>query len=106
MSMVVDYGTNFGSGLVYGTMNRPLAIHRPSALVDWVAVEVELHQIVERDQFRAARSRKEKAVRALWMPYADVAKGIDHLFVRENSVGSHEVAESVLQVTHGSLSKR
>jgi hypothetical protein len=38
------------------------------------------------------------------MAYADVAVGIDYIFVGENAVGDHEVAQQVFELAHGGFS--
>jgi hypothetical protein len=35
------------------------------------------------------------------MAHADVAIGIDHIFVRENAVGDDEVAQDIVDLAHG-----
>ena len=65
---------------------------------------IELDQIVAFDQFRRARARHEEAFRIVGMPHADMAIGIDDVFVGENTVGDNKVAQEIVELAHVGVS--
>ena len=91
---------NIGAGLEDCAMDRAFAVHHPSTLIDWIAVEVEFHNVVERHQFGAARPRHKEPVGPLGMPKADVTKSIHDVFVGQDTVSDDEIFEMGLQSSH------
>jgi hypothetical protein len=43
-------------------------------------------------------------LRIVGMTHADMAIGIDHVFVGEDAIGNDEVAENIVELAHGVLS--
>jgi hypothetical protein len=52
------------------------------------------------DQFRRQRARHEETLRIVGMAHADMAVGIDHVFVGENAIGDDEVAQEIVKLAH------
>src|SRR6516164_8468206 len=70
-------------------------------VIDRLALGVELDQIVAFDQFRRQRARHEEALRVVGMAHADMAVGVDHVFIGENAVGDDKIAQQVFELAHG-----
>jgi hypothetical protein len=92
VGVVVDYRIYVGAGLEDCAMDRAFAVHHSSALIDWIAVEVEFHNVVERHEFGAPRPRHQEPVGPLGMPKADVAKSIHDVFVGQDTVSDDEAS--------------
>src|SRR6202034_1739810 len=75
----------------------PFTIHGASALIDRIAIEIELHDVVENDQLRRAGPRHKKPIRALRMPHADMAETVDHPFPRQDAIGDHQIFKLLMQ---------
>ena len=85
-------------------MDEALQI-RLALVADRLAHLVELDQVVALDQFRRQRARHEEALRIVGMAHADMAVGIDHVFVGENAIGDDEVAQQIVELAHGGCSR-
>ena len=65
---------------------------------------IELDQIVMLDQLWRQRARHKEMLRIIGMAHADMAIGVDHVFVGEDAIGNDEVAEDIVELAHGVLS--
>ena len=65
------------------------------------APDIEFDQIVAFDQFRRQRARHEEALRVVGMAHADMAVGVDYVFIGENAVGDDKIAHQVFELAHG-----
>ena len=99
--VVVAHRHHVGPRLVRGPVDGPLGVHRPPALIDRPVLEIELHEVAALDQLRAPRARQEVAVRPLRVPDAHVPESVDHVLVREDAVGDHEVVSRVSRTESG-----
>ena len=84
-------------------MDCPFAIHDATALIDWIAIEIELHDVIKSNEFRAARPRHEEPVGSLRMSEADVPQSVRNAFMRQNSVGNHKVFKMSVQLGHSAF---
>src|SRR3974377_2200902 len=69
-------------------------------VVDRLAFGVELDQIVAFDQFRRQRARHEESLRVVGMAHADMAIGVDDVFIGENAIGDDKIAQQVFELAH------
>ena len=84
-----------GMGLIDFAVDEALHIERSSPRLDRVAVEIELQDVVGRDQARSHAARQQKAPRVGLVPHADMAEAIDHALVGENAVGGDEIVDEI-----------
>src|SRR5262245_59293814 len=89
---------HIGPRLVNAAMNEALRVDRAIRVVEPVAVEVELDDVLLGDQTGAARAGQEVAACILGISNADVTEGVDHSFVAEDPVRHHQVANGRLRV--------
>src|SRR3546814_3723348 len=68
-----------------------------------LAFQIVFHDVVDPDELRAARARKEEAVRVLRVTHADVPKRVGHALARQDVIGRDEVALQGIQVDHSAL---
>ena len=97
MRVIVHHGANVRPVLIDRAMDRAFAVHGAPALIDRLAVEIELHDVVQDDKSRAAGPRHKEPVRTLRMPHADMAEAVNHSFPRQNTIGDHQVFKLFLQ---------
>jgi hypothetical protein len=97
MRVIVHHGANARPMLIDRAMDRAFAVHGAPALINRIAVEIELHDVVRNDKFRAAGPRHNEPVRTLRMPHADMAVAVNHSFPRQNTIGYHQVFKLFLQ---------
>src|SRR4051812_10000609 len=103
--MVVHHRADVRAPLVDGAVDETLGVRRAPARVDRRAVEREFHEIVGRDQLRAARAGHQEAVWALRVADADMAERIDHAFAREDAVRDRKLAQLVSQIVSFVMSR-
>jgi hypothetical protein len=97
--MGVHHRGDIGPRLENRRMDEALEIGL-TLVIDGFALLVELDQVVALDQFRSQRARHEKPLRIVGMPHADMAIGIDHVFVGKNAVRDDDVAQQVFELAH------
>src|SRR5689334_14351754 len=96
--MTVQHGVDVGPRLVDLGMDEALRIDRAIALVERLAVEIELHNVGPADTARRERRRHQKTVLALGMADADVAEAVDHALAVEDAIGSDQVVDYSAQI--------
>ena len=99
--MGVHHRLHVGPRLVDAAVDEALVIERPAVVLRRRAVEVELHDVGLADHLGRERAGEEEAARVARMAHADVAVGIDDVFVREDAVRDHEVADEIVHFAHG-----
>jgi hypothetical protein len=97
MSVIVYHGTNVRPVLIDRAMDGAFTIHGTSTLIDRIAIEIELHDVVQDDKFGAAGPRHKKSVRTLWMAHADMSETVNHPFSRQDAIGNHQVFKLFMQ---------
>jgi len=65
--------------------------HGSAAGIDRIAVEVELHDVVGRDQRRRERPRHQKMIGVGGMPRADMTKAVEHAELGEDAAADHDI---------------
>ena len=80
-------------GLVDLAVDEAFDVKRAATRVERVAVEVELHDVVGRDQSRSHAARQEEARRVGLLPRADMPETVDHALLGENAVGGDEILD-------------
>src|SRR5438270_732182 len=68
--------------------------------------EAKLDDIGLLDQLGRERARDEEVLRIIWMAYADMAIGVDHVLLGEDPVGDDEILDKSVETGHGSLIQR
>jgi hypothetical protein len=101
----MDDGVDLGPRLVDRTVDEPLQITRPR-VVHRRAVELELDDVGARHELRAERAREQVMIRLARMADADMAVGVDHILLRQNAVGDHQVADRAFQIVHAEPPRR
>src|SRR5262245_54956388 len=91
--MAVKDCVDVGARLVDLGMDETLGVDRAAALVDRLALEVELHDVGLADTARRERGRHQETVLALGMAGADVAEPVDHALAVENAIGGYKVVD-------------
>ena len=61
----------------------------------------ELDDVLGGDQFRGERARDQKMVRVVRVPDADMAVGVDHVLLRQDAVGNHQILDGGVEAGHG-----
>jgi hypothetical protein len=89
--VIVHHGADVQPALIDRTMDGAFAIHCTAALIDWIAIEIELHDVVQDNKFGATRPRHEKPVASLRMANADMAEAVNYSFSREDAIGDHQL---------------
>ena len=82
-------GVDVGTGAEEFAVDVALGIELTSLAVDRFAIEVELHDVVERDQFGREGAREQEAVGPLRRAHADVTVGVENPVFRERPVCHH-----------------
>src|SRR5262245_36955456 len=72
-------------------------------IVDRLALPIELDQVVAFDQFGGERARHKETLRIVGMANADVAVGINHVFLCKDTVGDDEVTKKIVELAHSYL---
>src|SRR5260370_1260696 len=86
--------------LVEARVDGTLRVGLASPRIGRRAVELEFHEVFGRHQLGRPRARHEVAVGAPGMPRADMAKGVDHAFAREDAVRYHELGDDAVEIAH------
>jgi hypothetical protein len=77
-------------------MDGAFAIHGTATLIDRIAIEIKLHDVVHDDKFGAAGPRHKKPIRSPGVPHADVPETVNHAFPRKDTIGYHQVFKLVI----------
>ena len=79
--------------LVDLAVDEALEEHAAAALVDGIAIEIELHDVGGGDVRRRHRARHQVAVRIGRVADADMAKGVEHALIGQNAVRRDEIVD-------------
>src|SRR5262249_59044100 len=90
-AMVVDDAVDVGTRLVDAAMDEALEIGRPPARIDRIALERELHDVVDLDALGRPRPRQQKALRVVGMARADMPERIHDALARQDPVGGYNL---------------
>ena len=96
--MAVQHRVDVGTRLVDFGMDETLRVDRTVALVDRLAVEIELHDVGLADAARRERGRHQEPVLARGMADADVAEAVDDALAVENAIGSDEIVNGGAEI--------
>ena len=82
-----------GQGLVDLAVDEALDIESAAPRLQGIAVDIELEDVVRRDQARRHAAREQKARRVRLVPHADMAEAVDHALVGQDPVGGDEIVD-------------
>jgi hypothetical protein len=99
LSVGMDHGVDVRPRLIDGAVDIALQIGRAYVALRR-AVELELDDVRGCDELGAERPRQQIMVGLVRMADADVAVGVDHLLLRQNPVGDHQIADRTFQFIH------
>jgi len=89
--VTVDDGVDVRPHLVDLAVDETLLVGAAPLRIDRLAVEVVLHDVVRRDRRRRDRARHQIAIWIAGIADADMTEAIEDLFVREDTVGEHQI---------------
>ena len=98
----MHHGVDVRPRLVDRAVDEALEIGR-ARVAHRRAVEPELDDVGAGDEFRAERARQQIVVGLLRVADADVAVGVDHVLLRQDPIGDHQIADRALQLVHASV---
>ena len=90
--MAVDDGAGVRVSFVGGAVDKAFQVRIAGVSAHRRAIQLELHDVGTLDQFRAARTGKKIPVRIIRMANADMAIGIDYVFIGEYPVRNDQVS--------------
>lgn len=102
MRVAVANGHNIAARLVNAAVDVALRIHGTAALLDWIAVEIKLHNVTFDDELRTARARQEIAPGYARMSNTDVAECIYNAFAPQDPIGDDQLVDGCINIRQGS----
>ncbi len=98
--MAVHHRANICPGAIERGMNIALKIDRRMVWQNRFAFKIELENVPGLDQCRRAVARQQKAVRAIGMAGAHMAKGIDDPLPQQDAIGPHQIGDDRREISH------
>ena len=89
--MAVHDGVHVRPCAIGGAVDEPLQEYPAVALIDWIGVEVELHDVLGGHERRRQRARHQVAVWIRRMPDAHMPGFIEHALLGQDAIGRDEV---------------
>src|SRR4051794_30286158 len=98
--MGMHHGIDVRPGSQDASMNEALQVERTFLVFHRLPAHVELDDVLLLDQLRRQRARDEEGLRILGIADADMAIGVDHVLLGEDTVGDDEVFDDGIEIGH------
>src|SRR5262249_61671273 len=86
-----------------GRVDEALEVKHAFFLAHRLTVETELDNVFAVNEVRRERARDKEVLRLVGMADADVAIGVDHILMRQDTVGNDEGGDDSVDVAHRSF---